>query len=133
MILLADISAEHVGIVIGFVLLLGISLSGIVKCARIIRRPTAHALCVIALLLMLVGLAVSSFSVFLLRMQWLPLAAGLVMTAISLVLYVAAFVTATIGWIDFRKHREAYSQGIAQAKWAMGLSMFFLTAFCAAL
>ncbi len=129
----ADITPEHVGNVVGFVVLLSLSLAGIVKCVRIVRRPTAHTLCVAALLLVLLGFAGSSISVFLGQMQLLPFGALLAMTSINLILYVASFVTATIGLIDFRKHRDTYTQGTAQAKWALGLSAFLLTAFCTTL
>ena len=45
--------------------------------------------------------------------------------AVALTL-VAALVTAVIGLADFRKHREAYTQGSAHAQWATALSVILL-------
>ena len=122
MAMFADITPEVVGNYIGFGVLFSLSLAGIFKCVKIARRPSAHTQCVLALLLVLVGFAGSSISAISTRMHLLPLGGILAITSVILILYVASFVTATIGLLDFRKNRESYSQGAAQAKWCSDLA-----------
>src|SRR5436190_1194243 len=133
MAMFADITPEIFGNFVGFGVLFSLSLAGILKCVRIARRPTAHTQCVLALLLVLVGFAFSSVSAILARLHLFPFGGWLAITSVIVILYVASFVTAMIGLIDFRKNREAYNQGSAQAKWALGLSASLLIAFCTTL
>ena len=123
---LAEFSDELVGNVVGYGIVFCLLAAGILKCAQIARRPTAHSLCVYALLMVLTGLFVGGILAVLTRIQVLGLEGRLALSALVLCVYVAALVTAVIGMADFRKHRDAYTQGSAQAKWAAALSLILL-------
>jgi tetratricopeptide (TPR) repeat protein len=124
-----DMSAEAISRGAASLVMMCIVLAGIFKCAQIMRRPVAHRLCVSALLLVLIGILMSSMLVLLLPIAWMPFGARIALGSIALVCYIAGFVTATIGLLDLRKNGEAYRQGKTQARLALGLSTCLLLAF----
>src|SRR4051794_8086497 len=105
MAMFAEITPELVGNFVGFAALFSLSLAGILKCLKIARRPSTHTQCVLALLLLLVAFAASTISAILARTHLLSLGSALAITSLVVILYVASFVTATIGLLDFRKNR----------------------------
>jgi hypothetical protein len=123
---LAEISPGFVAVVVVHIIVFSILLAGILKCVQIARRPSAHSLSVYALLIVLTGMLAGGVLAVLARAQVAGLAGQLALVAIVLCMCVAGLVTAVIGLADFRKHRETYLQGLAQAKWAAALSVIFL-------
>src|SRR3954468_5086439 len=68
----AEIAPERMGFFIGFGVLVCLSLAGTIKCWQIARRPTAHTLCAVALLLVFLGLMGSSIKTTLGDLQLVP-------------------------------------------------------------
>lgn len=102
---------------------------GLLKCMKIARRETTHTLCVTALALVLFAwLCTTSAGV--LRGQipaQMVRVTGLTFLVLSFCMSMAAFVVAVVGLSLYRK--DKYTQGRAQAFWALVLSIPMVVLF----
>jgi tetratricopeptide (TPR) repeat protein len=114
-------TAEETGEIIGAGLVLLLVTLGILKCLRIMRRPTTSKLCVSALLLFLMGWFLPGFGKLLARPLELPeILVSLVNGVVAGVILLAALILAIVGLCTY--DRKRFVQGRAQATWALILS-----------
>ncbi|MDB6034279.1 MAG: hypothetical protein JWM16_4617, partial [Verrucomicrobiales bacterium] len=118
---IAVTTAEQSGRISGGVICVLITLIGVLKCFRIIRRPQTNTKCVLALAFLLSGFAVSGVAT-LIRQHWPSL-----LPFTGLLLYippgfgVAAIALAIIGLVEYSKAKGQYNQGRSQAIWTLAL------------
>jgi len=130
--ILADVAASLAAYAAVLVLVALVLVAGIAKCWSISRRPTTNTKCVISLALVLIAWLVSVGGNGMLHLFPLP---DLVFQAVAMVsfgLSMAAVVLAALGLSEYARGRGRYTQGKAQAIWALvvsGLEIAFMIAF----
>jgi hypothetical protein len=115
-------------------------LAGALKCWSISRRPSTNTKCALSLMVVLIAFTIACCAVTIAKVLGpSPLLAvvsgflGLVMIG----LIITAIILAILGLVEFSNRRDAYTQGRAQAIWALGLTglicIFALTGFIKAM
>ncbi len=123
--ILADATAYDAGRITGQLVAVLVLLLGVLKCWTISRRSATNAKCVLALMLLLLGWLVAAVASMLLgRNPDLRVVYGLFGLAM-LGLILAALVLAILGLAEYANARERYTQGRAQAIWALVLCGVF--------
>ncbi len=121
---LAAATARETGQIFGILLVLALATAALIKCIRIMRRPTTSSACVCALLILVInwigGMVVSAGTKLL---HWPPVA-SILWGLVAMILAVAAITLAIIGLAQFDFAR--FNQGRAQAIWAIVLSGMIL-------
>ena len=124
--MLSEVNAAYEsGHFAGQAIFLASLVAGILKCWSISRRPTTNKKCALSLMIVLFTFAMSG-AIGIIRNELGP---SPLLTALSGALglaiigsLTAAIVLAIIGLIEFSKRRDLYTQGRAQAIWALGLT-----------
>ena len=115
-------------------------LAGALKCWSISRRPSTNTKCALSLMVVLLALAVASFAgtmtAGLVHTPLLAMISGVLGLAM-VGLMITAVILAILGLVEFSNRRDVYTQGRAQAIWALSLSglicVFALAGFVKAL
>jgi hypothetical protein len=104
-------------------LLIGFALiAGIVKCWSISRRPRTNRKCVSALMLMLIAWFLSTETSSISRLIPIPLPLDLILQLVSFAVIIGATILAISGLREYSRERGFYTQGKAQAIWALVFS-----------
>ncbi len=121
--LFSEMTPEQIGHFTGKYVFWGLILvAGLLKCAKIARRPSTSTLCVLSL------------AFFLLCWLFSLLCQDSIETPLALLLYrgvvvallLCSLVLGIVGLVDYRRHRDIYTQGKAQAIWGIVLSCCLL-------
>ena len=122
---LADADPANTGYVVGQSMAWLAFLAGALKCWSISRRPTTNRKCALALMFVLLGFFFAGFLGTLIRVVGTSPVLALVSGLIGLVmlgLVMTGLVLAILGLVEFSSRKDAFSQGRAQAIWALVLA-----------
>src|SRR6266571_2747225 len=123
--MLRNVNSADAGYVTGQVMVWLALFAGVLKCWLISRRPTTNRKCALALMFVLLAYAlagcVGTLSRILVKSPEVTIVTGLV-GLVVLGLFVTSLVLAILGLMEFSNRPEAFSQGRAQAIWALVLT-----------
>ncbi len=126
--------ATEAGRITGEVFFIFCALAGAWKCWRISRRPTTNTKCTLALMFVLLAMFFSGCGAAM-RKGFVPspgLAVALAVMGLAMAgLIIAAAVLALLGLVEFSQRQGAYTQGRAQAIWALALAAVMCVAIAA--
>ncbi len=115
-----------------FYLILFVSI-GLSKAFSVMRREEANTICVLSLIMLLLGLLLSSCIGALREPFHIPHAVALGIGVGALLCTIAAFVLSIVGLVDWKKRKGEFEYGLKHALSAMVFSVIFFTVFSAGL